>query len=42
MKHKVRETIAEIGGIMPENYPAVQHVKEARKRISSPKNKLEP
>lgn len=32
---KVRQTIREIGGTMPEDYPAVEHVKEARKRIKS-------
>ncbi len=29
----VRRTIREIGGTMPEKYPAVEHVKEARKRV---------
>jgi DNA-damage-inducible protein D len=27
---KVRKTIEEIGGTMPENYAAIEHVKEAR------------
>jgi DNA-damage-inducible protein D len=39
---KVRRTIAEIGGTMPEDYPAVEHVREARKRISPPRTKLKP
>lgn len=30
---KVRDTIKEIGGTMPEDYPAVEHVKEVRKRL---------
>lgn len=32
---KVRQTIREIGGTMPEDYPAVENVKEARKRIKA-------
>lgn len=36
---KVRETIKELGGTMPEDYPAAEHVKEARKRIKSPEPK---
>ncbi len=31
---KIRQTIAEIGGTMPENYAAVEHVKDAKKRLS--------
>jgi len=31
----VRQTIKNIGGTMPEDYPAVEHVKEARKRLKS-------
>ena len=34
---KIRQTIKEIGGTMPEDYPAVEHVKEARKRIKKSK-----
>ena len=32
---KVRQTIKDIGGTMPEDYPAFEHVKEARKRIKA-------
>ncbi len=32
---KVRQTIKDIGGTMPEDYPAVEHVKEARKRVKA-------
>lgn len=32
---KVRQTINEIGGTMPEEYRAVEHVKEARKRLGA-------
>ncbi len=32
---KVRQTIKEIGGTMPEDYPAIDHVKEARKRLKT-------
>lgn len=32
---KIRQTIAEIGGTMPENYEAVVHVRDARKRLKS-------
>ncbi len=38
----VRRTIGEIGGTMPEKYPAVEHVKEARKRIKVEKKKQLP
>jgi DNA-damage-inducible protein D len=34
---KIRQTIAEIGGTMPENYAAVPHVKDARKRLKKTK-----
>jgi DNA-damage-inducible protein D len=38
---KVRKTIEEIGGTMPEQYPAVEHIKEARKRVKAdPKPEL--
>lgn len=38
----VRQTIKDIGGTMPEDYPAVEHVKEARKRLkATEKKKLE-
>jgi DNA-damage-inducible protein D len=37
---KVRQTIADIGGTMPEDYPAVEHVKEARKRLTANPKKL--
>ena len=30
---KIRQTIAEIGGTMPEKYEAVEHVKDARKHL---------
>jgi DNA-damage-inducible protein D len=30
---KVRQTIKDIGGTMPEQYPAAENVKEARKRV---------
>jgi DNA-damage-inducible protein D len=30
---KVRKTIEDIGGTMPEDHPAAEHIKEARKRI---------
>jgi DNA-damage-inducible protein D len=36
---KVRKTIEEIGGTMPENYAAIEHVKEARKRVKSDNKK---
>jgi DNA-damage-inducible protein D len=36
---KVRKTIKEIGGTMPENYEAVEHVKEARKRVKAENKK---
>lgn len=36
---RVRQTISEIGGTMPEDYPAVEHVKEARKRIKNTEKK---
>ncbi len=32
---KVRQTIKDIGGTMPEDYPAVEHIKEARKRVKA-------
>lgn len=32
---KVRQTIREIGGTMPEDYPAVENIKEARKRLKA-------
>lgn len=32
---KIRQTIAEIGGTMPENYAAVEHVKDAKKRLKA-------
>jgi DNA-damage-inducible protein D len=32
---KVRRTIAEIGGTMPEEYEAAEHIKEARKRVTT-------
>jgi DNA-damage-inducible protein D len=38
---KIRQTISEIGGTMPENYEAVAHVKDARKRLT-PAKKLKP
>lgn len=38
---KIRQTIAEIGGTMPENYEAVPHVKDAKKRLKTSK-KLTP
>lgn len=30
---KVRETISELGGTMPENLPKVEHIKEATRRL---------
>ncbi|HEY7644208.1 MAG TPA: DNA damage-inducible protein D [Hyphomicrobiales bacterium] len=39
---KVRNTIQEIGGTMPENYQAAEHIKEARKRIKVEKKKQLP
>ncbi len=35
---KIRQTIADIGGRMPESYEAVPHVIDARKRLKSPKS----
>lgn len=32
---RVRQTIKDIGGTMPEDYAAVEHVKEARKRLKA-------
>ncbi len=37
---KVRQTIKELGGTMPENLPAVESVKESKKRLRKPVNKL--
>jgi DNA-damage-inducible protein D len=37
---KIRQTITEIGGTMPENYEAVPHVKDAKKRLKSQKKAL--
>ncbi|MEQ1716484.1 MAG: DNA damage-inducible protein D [Hyphomicrobium sp.] len=37
---KIRQTIADIGGTMPENYEAVPHVKDARKRLKIGKKVL--
>lgn len=34
---KVRATIAELGGTMPEKLPSVEHVKESRKRVGGKK-----
>ena len=34
---KIRQTITEIGGTMPENYEAVPHVRDAKKRLKSQK-----
>ncbi len=36
---KVRATIAELGGTMPEKLPRVEHIKESKKRIRSIENK---
>jgi len=36
---KVRKTIQEIGGTMPEDYGAVEHIKEARKRVKAEEKK---
>ena len=36
---KVRKTIEEIGGTMPEDYQAVEHIKEARIRVNSNEKK---
>ena len=36
---KIRQTIVEIGGTMPENYAAVEHVKDAKKRLKGGKKK---
>ena len=36
---KVRKTIQEIGGTMPEDYKAVEHIKEARKRVKGEEKK---
>ncbi len=36
---KVRATIAELGGTMPEKLPNVEHVKESKKRIKGTTNK---
>ena len=39
---RVRQTIKDIGGTMPEDYPAAEHIKEARKRVKAvEKKKLE-
>lgn len=37
---RVRKTIQDIGGTMPEDYEAVDHVKEARKRIKAEQKKI--
>ncbi len=36
---KVRATIAELGGTMPEKLPRVEHIRESKKRIKSIENK---
>lgn len=36
---KVRDTIADIGGTMPEAYAAVEHIKEARNRVKKADSK---
>ena len=36
---KVRKTIEEIGGTMPEDHKAVEHIKEARKRVTAEEKK---
>jgi DNA-damage-inducible protein D len=36
---KVRKAIRDIGGTMPENYKAVEHIKEARKRVKAENKK---
>jgi DNA-damage-inducible protein D len=36
---KVRDTIEEIGGTMPEDYDAVEHVQEARRRVEAEEKK---
>jgi DNA-damage-inducible protein D len=38
----VRRTISEIGGTMPEKYPAAEPIKEARKRVKTGKKKQLP
>jgi hypothetical protein len=35
----MRDTIDEIGGTMPEEYEAIEHVKEARKRVTTAEKK---
>lgn len=37
---KVRQTIKELGGTMPENLPVVDSVKESKKRLKAPISKL--
>jgi len=37
---KIRQTIADIGGTMPENLLAAEHIKHARKRIKKAKPQL--
>lgn len=37
---EVRTAITKIGGTMPENLPAVEHIKEAKKRVASAEKKL--
>jgi len=32
---KVRKTIQEMGGTLPEKYPAVENIKETKKRLTS-------
>jgi hypothetical protein len=36
---KVRETIKESGGVMPEDLPLVEHIAEVRKRITGKRTK---
>ena len=37
---KIRQTIEDIGGTMPENYEAVEHVRAAKKRLKpAPKSR---
>ena len=36
---KVRKTIAELGGTMPEKLPTPTNIKEAKKRLTSSKKK---
>jgi DNA-damage-inducible protein D len=36
---KVRQTIKELGGVMPEKLPTPENIKESKKRLKQPTKK---